>query len=143
MQSLFPLLPYVSFTKQWQPARFFPTSYIDALARHLNGRSATRKQVREFNATAQAQDLYKKAQADFTAAIGERTEHTPDQVAAILCVTRSAIGNWLRENALPFTRMKMRHGRLVPLESGESIPGGRQLIQAQTLRDLFTWEAPF
>lgn len=142
MESLIDLLPYVGF-KQRHTTRFFPASYINALARHLGGQSATAQLVREFNATAEARRLYGEAQTNFEAAISERTEYTPVQVADILDVARSAVGGWMRAKALPFTLMRMKGGKPVPLGPRQSNLLARQFIQTQTLHDLFKWEAPF
>lgn len=145
MQNLFPILPYVCFVKYRQATRLFPVNYIAALAQFLDGRSATVRLVRTFNDTAKAQSPYDEAQADFEAAISERGEHTPTQVADILCITKSAVSNWIKVKALPFKLMETqrRNGKLVPFEPGQRALLGKPLIQAKTLRTLFTWSAPF
>lgn len=141
MQNLFPLLPHVYFVKR--QTRFFPAIYIASLADFLAGRSATLSLVREFNKTPLAAELYRSAVADLEAAIGEREEHTPGQVAELFDVTRATVNGWTRSRDLPYTEKKLQGGQIVPKGPRQRRTGGRQFIAASTLRQHFKWVSPF
>lgn len=140
MQNLFPFVPHL-YVPQRQ-TRLFPTSYINALNGHLNGRSATLALVRQFNTTADARRLIVEMQADLTAAIDQRKEHTPAQVADILSVARATVSGWIKSGTLAFSEKRLHKGEIVPMGPRQRRVMGRQFITPQMIRDATRWVMP-
>src|SRR5688500_6310275 len=113
MQNLFPFIPHL-YVSQRQ-TRLFPTSYINTLAGNMHGRSATPQRVRRFNATSAAQRLIVQMQTDLAAAIDQREEHTPAQVADILSVARATVSGWVKSGTLAFNEKRLNKGQIVPM----------------------------
>ena len=140
LQNLFPLVPHLYVQKR--QTRLFPTSYLNKLAEFLGGKSATIGLVRRFNATADARHLFTEMQEEFAAAIDAKDEHTPTEVAALLCVSRATVSGWIQSRALAFTEKKLQKGQIVPMGPRQRRVMGRQFITPQMIRDAAKWVMP-
>ncbi len=140
MQNLFPFVPHL-YIRQRQ-TRLFPASYINALARFLNGRSATLELARQFNRTGPAQQLRQEMQDEFTAALDAKAEHTPVEVAALLSVSRATVSGWTLSGTLAFNEKKLQKGQIVPMGPRQRRVMGRQFITPQMIRDATEWVIP-